>query len=354
MFSGGSSEPRVLLAGLHACIPDISRLNALVGRRKKMSKNWLTIVMSVVVLASLAQGDKKTGQATDKTVYLFSSFRGNGNDGVHLAYSHDGLKWTALKNDKAFLKPKVGGKLMRDPCIIQGPDGLFHMVWTTSWGDKGIGIAHSKDLIEWSEQEFVPVMKHEPKARNCWAPEITWDPDGKQYVIYWATTIPDRFQETAKSADRGWNHRMYSATTKDFKNYTKGKLFYEPGFNVIDSTIFKSRDQYIMILKEETRHPPAKNLRIAYSKKVTGPWSAASAAFTPKGIWVEGPTCLKVGKWTIVYYDEYTRHKYGAMRTTDFKKWENISDKLSFPKDTRHGTALAVSNDVLKKLLKEK
>ena len=123
---------------------------------------------------------------------------------------------------------------------------------------------------------------------------------------------------------------------------------------MIDSTIFKHGDRYVMVLKEETRNPPAKNLRIARSKKVTGPWSAAAPAFTPKGIWVEGPTCLKVGKWTIVYYDEYRRHKYGAMRTTDFKTWENISDKLSFPKGTRHGTALVVSNDILKKLLEQK
>ena len=26
--------------------------------------------------------------------YLFSYFKGNGEDGLHLAYSNDGLKWT--------------------------------------------------------------------------------------------------------------------------------------------------------------------------------------------------------------------------------------------------------------------
>jgi glycosyl hydrolase family 43 len=315
-------------------------------------KTWPMIVMFVVILASLARGEELSQEATDKVVYLFSSFRGNGEDGLHLAYSYDGLHWTALRNDQSFVMPKVGGKLMRDPCIIQGPDGVFQMVWTTSWNDQGIGIAHSKDLIEWSKQEFVPVMAHEPTARNCWAPEITWDPDGRQYVIYWATTIPNRFHETAKSGDGAWNHRMYSTTTKDFRNYTETKLFYEPGFNVIDATIVKDGDQYIMILKDETRHPPAKDLRIAHSKKVTGPWSAASSPFTAK--WVEGPTSLKVGKWWVVYYDEYTRHKYGAMRTTNFNEWEDISDKLSFPKDTRHGTALTVSKEVLDRLLTAK
>jgi len=302
------------------------------------------------VVASHAQGAAPT---PDEQVYLFTSFRGNGEDGLHLAYSHDGLRWTALKGDKPFLEPKVGGKLMRDPCIIQGPDKLFHMVWTTSWTDQGIGIAHSPDLISWSQQRFIPVMEHEVKARNCWAPEITWDPAGRQYVIYWATTIPERFPETAKNADRGWNHRIYCTRTQDFQTYAKTELFYEPGFNVIDSTIARHQDQYIMILKDETRYPPAKNLRVAYSKAVTGPWSTPSEVFTPPGLWVEGPTVMTIGPWYVVYYDAYRRHRYGAMRSKDLRSWEDISGQLSFPPDTRHGTALCVSQDILKKLMEQ-
>ncbi len=71
--------------------------------------------------------------ADSKSVWLFTSFRVNGEDGLHLAYSRDGYKWTALKNDQSFLAPAIGNKLMRDPCIVQAPDGMFHMVWTTGW-----------------------------------------------------------------------------------------------------------------------------------------------------------------------------------------------------------------------------
>ena len=92
----------------------------------------------------------ESGGASTGDVFLFSCFKGNGEDGLHLAWSADGLKWTPLKNDTSFLKPTVGNdKLMRDPCIIRGPDGLFHMVWTVSWKERGIGYAHSKDLIRW-------------------------------------------------------------------------------------------------------------------------------------------------------------------------------------------------------------
>ena len=311
----------------------------------------LLIIVSIATTISAAE--QVTSKPASDVVHMFSSFRGNGEDGLHLAYSHDGLKWIALNDDKSFLKPLIGGKLMRDPCIIQG-QGMFHMVWTTSWRDKGIGVAHSKDLINWTEQQFVPVMGGEAGAQNCWAPEITWDPDGKQYVIYWATTIIGRFPESVKGGNPGSNHRMYCTTTKDFKTYTPTKLFLEPGFNVIDATIVGDGDRYAMILKDETRNPPAKNLRVATSDKVTGPWSKPSESFTPKGVWVEGPSLLKLGDAWIVYYDEYRRHKYGAMKTTDFRQWEDISDKIEFPKGTRHGTGFAVSKSLLEQLLKTK
>src|SRR6476619_7546736 len=86
----------------------------------------------------------KTLKVEQTPVYVFSYFKNNGQDGLHLAYSKDGLNWTALNNDESVLKPEVGKeKLMRDPCIIRGVDGLFHMVWTCSWQDKGIGYASS-------------------------------------------------------------------------------------------------------------------------------------------------------------------------------------------------------------------
>src|SRR6185503_16510202 len=157
-------------------------------------------------------------QATD-SVFLFSYFNNNGKDGLHLAYSNDGLNWTALNNDRSFLKPYLSkDSLMRDPCIIRGNDGLFHMAWTVSWNERGIGYANSKDLIHWSDQKFIRVMMYEDSARNCWAPEITWDKKKKQYMIYWATTIAGKYP-TDMSVENGYDHRIYYVLTKDFKNF---------------------------------------------------------------------------------------------------------------------------------------
>ena len=282
-------------------------------------------------------------------VYLFSYFKGNG-DGLHLAYSHDGYNWTALKNDSIFLKPTAGkDKLMRDPNIIRGADGKFHMVWTVSWNEKGIGYANSPDLLNWSEQKFIPVMAHEPKARNTWAPELTYDPEKKEYMIYWASTITGLYPETQSDKDNGYNHRMYYVTTKDFKNFSDTKLLYEPGFNVIDATIVKDQDRYVMFLKDETREPAQKNIKIATSKNLTGPYSAAGEPITGN-YWAEGPTTLRMGDTWIVYFDKYIDHEMGAVRSDDLKNWEDISDEISFPEGMRHGTIFKVSQDEFEKL----
>jgi hypothetical protein len=316
-----------------------------------MLHQWIsnTIIVSITMCGcAIAQENPTTGLK-----YIFSYFKGNGEDGLHLAWSDDGLKWHALNKDRSFIQPQIGGKLMRDPCICTGPDGIFHMVWTSGWWDKGIGIAHSPDLINWSEQKWLGVMTHEPDAMNCWAPEIFYDENQKQYLIFWATIIPGRFSETDNTGDRGkgglCNHRIYCVTTTDFKTYSQAELFYNDGFSVIDATIVKDGRRFIMFLKDETLRPaPKKNIRIAFAEKAIGPYSHATPPFSPD--WVEGPTAMKIGDYWYVYYDAYRRHQYEGARSRDLNKWEPITEKLSFPDGARHGTIFTVPDEIIAEL----
>src|SRR6476469_4291457 len=131
--------------------------------RTTLSRAACAAVMMTTALSCAASPRPAAPTKSPETCYLFSSFRGNGEDGLHLAWSADGLNWSALNNDKTFLRPEVGKeKLMRDPCLLQGPDGTFHLVWTDSWFSRTIGYASSKDLIHWSKQKMIPVMEHEP------------------------------------------------------------------------------------------------------------------------------------------------------------------------------------------------
>mgnify|MGYP001485397603 CR=1 FL=1 len=111
---------------------------------------------TVLIWLTLCFGTLMTTYANG-TAYLFSYFINDSKDGLHLAYSYDGLNWTALNGGKSYLTPAVGkDKLMRDPSICQAPDGTFHMVWTSSWTDRIIGYASSRDLVHWSEQRAIP------------------------------------------------------------------------------------------------------------------------------------------------------------------------------------------------------
>ena len=287
--------------------------------------------------------------AQNDSVYLFSYFKGNG-DGLHYAFSEDGFNWKALFNDSIVLKPTVSrDKLFRDPCIIRGADGLYHMVWTVSWNDRGIGYASSADLIHWSEQRFLPLMMYEDSARNTWAPEITYDAKTGKYLIYWASTIRGRFPQKDTAAESGYNHRMYYVTTKDFNTFSKAKLLYEPGFSVIDASIVRDGARYVMFLKNETRSPVEKNIRVATAKNITGPYSAPGAPITGN-YWAEGPTALKInGQW-VVYFDKYIDKKYGAVVSSDLVRWADASEKVAFPKGTRHGTAFVISRAEFERL----
>lgn len=319
---------------------------------KLLSPECYRFIVALACLFQWSAGNcQKYSVTAANPVYMFCYFKNNGEDGLHLASSNDGYTWSALKNDSPFLKPVAGiDKLKRDPCIIKGADGRFHMVWTVSWKERSIGYASSPDLIHWSEQQDVPVMAHEPGAQNCWAPEIIYDDVKKDYMIYWATTIPGRFPQTDSGGDN--NHRIYYVTTKNFKNYSKATLLYDQGFNVIDATIRRNGKQYVMFLKDETKKPVQKNLHVAFSNTLEGGYGKPSAPVTGN-YWAEGTTAIKIGDEWIIYFDKYTQHKYGAVSSTDLKTWTDISEKISFPKGVRHGTVFTMSAKEYNELMKQ-
>ncbi len=303
-----------------------------------MIKKILSVVVVAFVWVTLLSAKK---------VYLFTSFNEPASAGLRLLYSYDGYKWTDL--GKIFLKPEIGEtKIMRDPSMIQGPDGTFHLVWTCGWkGNRSFGYASSKDLKNWSAQREIPVMMHEPEAVNVWAPEIFYDDVNKEFFIVWATTIPNRYAKGAEEEKN--NHRLYYTKTKDFKSFTPAALFYEPGFSVIDAMIVKrGRNDYVQVVKDNTR--PNRNIFVCFGKTPLGPWTNPSPRLT--GFLTEGPNCAKVGKDYLIYFDDYKNKRYGAIRTRDFKTFTDITDVISVPEGHKHGTILKVKDKVLKELMK--
>lgn len=283
-------------------------------------------------------------------LYLFSYFKGHG-DGLHLAWSGDGFRWVALKNDEPFITGMVGPeKLMRDPFLFAARDGTFHLVWTAGWRGKGIGYASSSDLLQWSDQAFLDVMEHEPDALNCWAPEIFFDEDHEQYIVYWATSIPGRFRESDHTGDEGLNHRIYYTCTKDFKTFDETRLFFDGGFNVIDATLVRDNDRYLLFFKDETLLPCQKNIRVAESDGIFSGFGEVSKPLTGE-YWAEGPTAIRVNGAWIVYFDKYKVNRIGAVRSRDLVHWEDISSQLYFPPGAQHGSVIKIPRERIQHLL---
>lgn len=285
------------------------------------------------------------GSGCSKKGYLFTSFHEPADGGLRMLYSYDGYQWNDL--DKILLKPEIGKqKIMRDPSMVQGPDGTFHLVWTCGWkGDRGFGYASSKDLVHWSEQKFIPVLEDEPTTVNVWAPELFYDESKGEYLIIWASTIPNRFEKGQEAEDN--NHRMYSVSTKDFQTFSKAKLFLDPGFSVIDAVIVKrAASDYVLVLKDNTR--PNRNLKVAFGTQASGPYTGVSAAFS--GVLTEGPTVVKLGREWLIYYDAYGEKRYATFKTKDFKTFTDVSAQTVIPEGHKHGTIVPVNRKVIERL----
>lgn len=299
-------------------------------------KKYIFLLYIFVVFTSCISG---------KDVFISTSFREPAVDGLKYIYSYDGLIWDSVPG--IWLKPEVGEQnVLRDPSMLRTPDGVFHLVWTSSWkGDKGFGYASSSDLIHWSKPRLINVMQHEPSTVNVWAPELFYDDVQKDIIIVWSSCIPGRYAQGVEDEDN--NHRLFYTKTKDFNVFDDAKLLFDPGFSSIDATIVKKADKdYVLVFKDNTR--PNRNLKVAFANSPTGPYREVSETFSEN--FVEGPTCTTIGNEYYIFFDEYKKFTFGAVKTTDFRTFETVSDQIVVPQGHKHGTIIKVPAAVLKKI----
>lgn len=295
----------------------------------------------------------------DETVILFSYFEGNGETGVYLQTSDDGLTFEAVNEGQPIFSPPESWpedqRLTRDPSILYR-DGTFHMVWTTNWEGRVFGYARSPDLQNWSEPTLVrPFPEERPEHRqpnNVWAPELHHDPVNDRFFVVFSSTLPERLDE--HTDPHGHNHRMYVTRTEDFETFTDAELFYDPGFNSIDGQAVYQEygspdvqdDRWVTVFKDE--RPPehgGKNLRLAFRDPTTGAFTGYSAPIVGPGSglnehWAEGPTLFQTpnGGWNL-YWDAYRAGYYGLAQSTDLKTWTDATGRLEIDVDhPRHGS----------------
>ncbi|NBJ06054.1 arabinosidase [Alistipes sp. Z76] len=277
---------------------------------------------------------------------MFTSFHEPADEGLRFLYSEDGIHWDSIAG--TWLAPTLGDSIMRDPSIVVGPDSTFHLVWTIAWkGDTGFGYSSSRDLVNWSEQRRIPAMDSVASTQNLWAPELFYDDVKGQYMVVYASCVPDAGFDVGIEEEKN-NHRLYYVTTKDFTTFSDPKLFYEPGFSCIDATLVKrGPEDYVMVVKDNTR--PNRNIKVAFAKDAEGPYTAASEPFTES--FTEGPSVAKVGDEYYIYYDTYRKFIYSAHKTSDFKTFTDVTDSISVPSGHKHGTIFRAPRSVVEKLI---
>lgn len=305
----------------------------------------------------------------EKKAYIFTSFREPSLQGLEYLYSYDGLHWDTIPG--VIMPPMIGNesqyadaytgevkwpayapehRCLRDPSIVQGPDGTFHLVWTTQWmGSKAFGYAHSKDLIHWSEQREIHVMDSFP-TNNVWAPELFYDDELELFFIIWSSQIPPSQYTDADKFGTNAANRLYYTTTKDFVTFSETKMYYDPGFNSIDGYLLKRGSKDYVLIVKDNRKPGFSNLFCVFSDSPYGPFHSPTPYFART--YSEGPCAVKVGEEWIIYFDQYRPQGYGAVATSDFRTFRSMENCISVPEKHKHGTIFDVPISILKKILR--
>jgi len=246
-----------------------------------------------------------------------------------------------MPGDKTRLKTTVGEKQMRDTSIARGPDGTYHMVWTTGNKEQGFGYASSKDLLTWTEPVMIPVEKGvlSGGVKHTRQPDVFYDRKAGHFLVTWSA---------ARQVEPPKGFRLYAMTTKDFKTFSDPKLFYDPGYSIGDGTIVESGGQYHLIFREEEK----RLLKVSTATDADGPYEAPSPPL-PTGKDVDSPNVVKLNnEWLLYFSRSGNPGGTGVLRSKDLKTWEDVSAKTTFPKDYRYGTRLAVSEKTLQDLLR--
>lgn len=318
--------------------------------------------------------------------------------GLHMAYSFDGYKWTALNEDRPIMAGDTIAeqKGIRDPHIFRSPKGGFCVAMTdlhvfgmkegyrtTQWerdgrkylwgNNRGLVLLKSFDMIHWKRTNLdfskltCPTGMKDPDGTpipwnevGCvWAPEMVWDETEQKIMIHFTT----RFKN-------GKNCIYYAYMNDDFTELiSEPKLLFSapmdengyPSYNVIDSDIIKVGDTYHMFSVGHDKKEPIKH---ATASNITGPYTMDNKYNDGENRAHEAPNCWKrIGKqeW-VVMFDNFAvnPHNFGFVETTDFEHFTPIGyfdqeggkmSRTNFA-EQKHGAVISVTKKELKQLIK--
>lgn len=332
---------------------------------------------SLILVAALLGGvpADRAGAAPAYAGYLFTYFTGEGTpngEQIYFALSrgNDPLHWRQLNNGNPVLTSTLGDRGVRDPFIIRSPRGdRFFLIATDlrifgngDWdaaqrtGSKSIMVWESTNLVRWTDQRLVKVSPD--TAGNTWAPEAFYDESLGAFVVFWASKI--YAEDDPEHTGSTYNRMMY-ATTRDFRTFSAPRVWKDPGYSVIDSTVIKHDGTYYRFTKDErnpsSSGPCGKFIIAERSRSILDPEYDLVAECIGRGAISrgEGPTVFKSNtedRWYL-FIDEFGGRGYVPFESTDLGsgRW-TVSSGYALPTSPRHGTVLPVTRAEYDRLLR--
>lgn len=311
------------------------------------------------------------GPATAYPVLLFCYFL-QSEMSVHLAYSRDGLKFTALNSGKPVLTATGQWSTIRDPYLARGPDGsTLHLVASAGNFGKADRIHYwnlslQSGLASWGGGAIPRVMEPEPSTQNCWAPEWIYDDERRMYLVFWAS-------QTAGALYK----RIWGRWTENFVDYPEDPfVLLDAGYDTIDANMAKlDNGSRLLFFKDERGncchpdplHKGFKTIRHALSTAGVGHFPAASISPSLSPQLTEGPELVEfpnpTGKRYLLYYDCFMQQHYGISASDDLLNFTAVDNSscddygrhIHMPTEhgpPRHGSFVRISETELAVLLR--
>ncbi|MCI5774615.1 MAG: hypothetical protein MR210_08645 [Erysipelotrichaceae bacterium] len=266
--------------------------------------------------------------------YLITYFSDD-DESLKLAYTYDGLLWYELNHQESVLEATIGTKSLRDPSVVRNKNGGFYLLATQGYDTDSIYVWDTDDFVTFNNERLLKVNTSTSdlklKEEQAWAPEGFYDRRIDKYVIYWSSP-----------SDQG----MYLNYTSDFNDLSYPQLLLDPGFPVIDGTIYKDGYEYNIVLKDE-RQPMEQysQLFVGYSDSDYLGFDEYNMDYIT-GHQSEGPFIIDRGYSCILYYDDYTRMQFKAIWFQNFRDHDfaDISHEMvTSVTNVKHGNAIALT-----------
>ncbi|MFI7339907.1 family 43 glycosylhydrolase [Streptomyces sp. NPDC050085] len=342
------------------------------NRTPHLSRRHLLVAGALTVTAAAlpapAAQARTRGKDADYAGYLFVYFTGEGTatgEQIYMALSrgNDPVHYRELNGAAPVLTSDLGDKGVRDPFVIRSPDGdKFFLIATDlkinggkGWdyvqrhGSRSIIVWESTDLVNWDGPRSVEVSPE--NAGNTWAPEAYWSEEIGAYVVFWASKL---YADDDPEHTGDTYNRMLYATTTDFVTFTEAKVWNDPGYSVIDSTVIAHDGTYYRFTKDERGADQSPYGKFILEEKSTDLLST-SWTTVAEGIGMgamaqgEGPLVFKANptsgadQWYL-FVDDYTGSGYIPFVSDDLAAgvWTEVKERR-LPSAPRHGTVLPVT-----------